>query len=508
MKGKFFMLQLVGATFAVAMIGCNKSSFNELAPATSNDLMQAPVLNQAIGAKYISDNYIVVMKDDVSDVDSEVDQISRNFNVKAKYRYKHAIKGFAGVLPAAAIEALSHNPKVAYIEQDQEVHIVTTTESNPTWGLDRIDQQSLPLSNSYTYDKNGYGVDAYIIDCGILLTHNDFGGRAVTGVDEITINGNATDGNGHGTHVAGTVGGNAYGVAKGVRLIAVRVLDNSGSGSTSGVIAGIDWVTGNHTTNPAVANMSLGGGASTALDDAVRKSIADGVTYCIAAGNSTADAGSTSPARVTEAVTVGATDINDKFAYFSNYGSVVDISAPGVNITSDWNTSSTATNTISGTSMATPHVTGAAALYLAANPSATPAAVQDALKANGTANKITSLPGGTVNLLLYTGTASSTPPPAPLAPLAPTLSSPSNGSSNVSKTPNLIWYASSGASTYNVEVATDAGFSNKVYTYSGASTSTTVSPALSVRTTYYWRVSASNANGTSPWSTWSFRTGK
>lgn len=507
MKGKFFILRLIGVTFALAMIGCNKSSFNELTPAGSNDLMQAQNSNQA--AKLISDNYIVVMKVDVNDVDGEVDQISRNLNVKAKYRYKHAIKGFAGQLPPAAVEALSHNPKVAYIEQDQEVHLVTTQSNPPSWGLDRIDQRSLPLSNSYTYDVDGTGVDAYIIDCGILLNHSDFGGRAVTGIDEVTIGGAAIDGNGHGTHVAGTVGGNAYGVAKGVRLIAVRVLDNNGSGTTSGVIAGIDWVTNNHVSGqPAVANMSLGGGASAALDDAVRRSIADGVTYCIAAGNSSADASTASPARVTEAITVGATDINDKFAYFSNYGSVVDISAPGVNITSDWNTSSTATNTISGTSMATPHVTGAAALYLAANPSATPDAVQNAIKANGTSNKITSLPGGTVNLLLYTGTASSTPPPS-TAPAAPTLSSPLNGTNNVSRTPTLTWNASTGASSYNVEVATDAGFSKKVFTKSGlTSTSTNVSPALGVRTTYYWHVSATNTNGT-PWSsTWSFRTGR
>jgi subtilisin family serine protease len=512
MKRKSLRLRLIYAMFAVAMFGCNKSSLNELASNRPLDLSQAALVNNAVGADYINDNYIVVMKDDVSDVDTEVDDISRNYNVKAKFRYKHTIKGFAGALPAAAVEALRHNPKVAYIEQDQEVHLVATESNPPSWGLDRIDQQSLPLSSSYTYNTDGTGVDAYIIDCGILLSHTDFGGRAVTGIDEITPGGTATDGNGHGTHVAGTVGGSAYGVAKNVKLIAVRVLDNSGSGSTSGVIAGIDWVTGNHTTHPAVANMSLGGGVSTTLDDAVRRSIADGVTYCIAAGNSTADASTSSPARVTEAVTVGATDVNDGFAYFSNYGSIVDISAPGVNITSDWNTSTTATNTISGTSMATPHVTGVAALYLAANPTATPDAVQNAIKSSGTSGKITSLPSGTPNLLLYSLIGTTPPPsssPAP-APAAPTLSSPANGSSYVSRTPTYTWNASGSATKYSVQVATDAGFS-AIYDQAGniGTTSTRLTKTLGSRVTYYWRVNATNSSGTSAWSTsWSFRTTK
>ena len=498
-------LRLLTMSFALLMVGCNKNSLDNLTPNSPQNLTPAPLLDKAAGASYINDNYIVVFKDNVDDVDGETDQIGQKYNVKSHYRYKHTIKGFSGTLSAIAVEALRSDPRVAYIEQDQLVHFVTVQSNPPSWGLDRIDQRPLPLSYSYTYNQTGTGVDAYIIDCGILLSHTDFGGRAVTGVDEITPGGLALDGNGHGTHVAGTVGGASYGVAKGVKLIAVRVLDNSGSGTTSGVIAGIDWVTNDHTTHPAVANMSLGGGASTSLDDAVRRSIVDGVIYCIAAGNSSADASRYSPARVTEAVTVGATDINDGFAYFSNYGSVVDISAPGVDITSDWNTSNTATNTISGTSMATPHVAGAAALYLEANPAATPAAVQSALKSNGTPNTITSIPGGTVNLLLYSVVTTGPPPPAPAAPV---LSLPTDASTGISTNPTLSWQTSAGAVSYGVQVSTVSDFGTTVFSQTGITSTSTGVTGLAGNTTYYWRVNATNTGGNSQWSlTYSFTTG-
>ena len=504
MKSLSLQLKIIGMMAIISMVGCTKKSLQEDRLIVPQFSTKAPLLNQTIGSKFIDNKYIVVFKDDVGNVDGEVDQISQNLNINAKYRYKHAIKGFAGTLPLAVVDALRNDPRVAYIEQDQEMHFVTTQTNPPSWGLDRIDQRSLPLDASYTYNQTGSGVDAYIIDCGILLTHTDFGGRAVTGIDEITPGGTATDGNGHGTHVAGTVGGTSYGVAKGVKLIAVRVLDNSGSGTTSGVVAGVDWVTGNHTTNPAVANMSLGGGVSTALDDAVRRSITDGVTYCIAAGNSSADASTASPARVTEAITVGATDINDGFAYFSNFGSVVDISAPGVNITSDWIPSNTSTNTISGTSMATPHVAGAAALYLQANPTATPAQVQSALKSNGTSNVITGIPSGTVNLLLYSIIVTGPPPPPPSAP---TLSTPLNGATGVSTNPSLSWNASTGAASYGVQVSSDPGFTTLVYNQIGITTTSTNVTGLAGSTVYYWRVNATNTGGTSSWSgTFSFTT--
>jgi len=274
------------------------------------------------------------------------------------------------------------------------------TQTNPPWGLDRIGQRDLPLNQTYSYTTNGTGVNAYIIDTGIRRTHTQFGGRAFVGFDAIGDGQNTNDCNGHGTHVSGTVGGSTYGVAKNVRLFAVRVLSCSGSGSNAGVIAGVNWVTNNR-IRPAVANMSLGGGASTALDTAVRNSIAAGVTYAIAAGNSNTNAANSSPARVTQAITVGASTRTDARSSFSNFGSVVDIFAPGSSITSAWRTSDTATNTISGTSMATPHVAGMAARVLQNNTGASPATVRDELVAQATLNHLSGIPTGTANRLLF-----------------------------------------------------------------------------------------------------------
>jgi subtilisin family serine protease len=283
-----------------------------------------------------------------------------------------------------------------------------TTQAGATWGLDRIDQRSRPTDGLFHYTNTGVGVTAYIIDTGIRYSHSEFGGRATPGYDAVTAGGDAADCNGHGTHVSGTVGGATYGVAKDVRLVAVRVLNCSGSGTTAQVVAGIDWVTGDHQAGqPAVANMSLGGSASTALDTAVRNSIADGVAYSIAAGNGVLglfaqNACNTSPARVTEAMTVSATDSADKKPSWANIGTCVDWFAPGVGITSSWYTSDTATNTISGTSMATPHTTGVAALYLQGSPAATPAEVQEALRAATTKGVVVSPGSGSPNALLFT----------------------------------------------------------------------------------------------------------
>lgn len=385
------------------------SCSNELDELTTNDstikldnstnIVQSGMTNFQ-NAKAIPNTYIVVFKENlVSDVELESDKINREHGGNKLFTYTQAIKGFAiSNLSDKAIEAIKRNPKVSYVEQDQEVFAIGTQTSVLSWGIDRIDQTSLPLSSTYTYPNTGAGVKAYIIDTGIKLDHKDFGGRAIKGID--VINKTFIDGNGHGTHVSGTVGGSTYGVAKGITLVAVRVLNNQGSGTTSGVIAGVDWVTKDHTNGLAVANMSLGGGISTTLDAAVKKAIADGVVFCVAAGNSTADASTSSPARVAEAITVAASDRNDAFAYYSNFGTLVDIIAPGSAITSDWSTSTTATNTISGTSMATPHVTGAAALYLVKNPSATPVAVQSALKTAAISGKISAVPAGTTNALL------------------------------------------------------------------------------------------------------------
>ncbi|MFD7812698.1 S8 family peptidase [Streptomyces sp. NPDC059785] len=311
-----------------------------------------------------------------------------------------ALNGYTAELSAAEARRLAADPAVAFVEQNQTVHLTDTTQSSAPWGLDRIDQSALPLSGTYTYpDTAGSGVTAYVIDTGVRITHSQISGRASNGYDAVDGDTTAQDGNGHGTHVATTIAGSTYGVAKKADIVAVRVLDNNGSGTTAGVIAGIDWVTANH-TSPAVANLSLGGSASTSLDTAVSNSIASGVTYAVAAGNSGANASSYSPARVAAAITVGATSSTDAKASWSNYGSSLDLFAPGVSIVAGYNTSDTATATLSGTSMASPHVAGAAAVYLAGHTSATPAQVSTALVNGATSGVVTSAGTGSPNKLL------------------------------------------------------------------------------------------------------------
>jgi len=313
--------------------------------------------------------------------------------------YGHAINGFSAQLTEEEARQLSEDPRVSFVEEDSVMEAIVT-QTSPPWGLDRIDERTLPLSGSYTYATTGAGVNVYVIDTGIRRSHTQFGGRAVIGFDAINDGRNTSDCNGHGTHVAGTIGASTYGVAKGVRLFAVRVLGCNGSGSTSGVIAGVDWVT-SHRVPPAVANMSLGGGASTALDTAVRNSIAAGVTYAVAAGNASTNASGQSPARVGEAITVGATTQRDARSSFSNFGSVVDIFAPGSSILSSWHTSNTATATLSGTSMASPHVAGVAARYLESTTGASPAQVRNQIVNNATTNGLSGVPAGTANRLLF-----------------------------------------------------------------------------------------------------------
>ena len=361
--------------------------------------------------KPIAGQYIVVLKEDAAArVSNGLIRPQRASDVAARmanshrfqiaHTYEHALRGFVARADDAALAKLLADPGVAYVEEDGVVSI-DATQSNATWGLDRVDQRTLPLNRTYVYNRTAAGVHAYIIDTGVLGTHSQFSGRMGNGYTAINDGRGTNDCNGHGTHVAGTVGGSTWGVAKGVTIHPVRVLGCTGSGSTSGVIAGMDWVANNRIT-PAVANMSLGGGFSQASNDAVQRMINRGVTVVVAAGNNNANACNYSPASAPNAITVGSTTNTDARSSFSNFGTCLDIFAPGSSITSAWYTSTTATNTISGTSMASPHVAGAAALYLAINPSATPATVRNAIVNASTTGRVTNPGSGSANRLLYT----------------------------------------------------------------------------------------------------------
>jgi subtilisin family serine protease len=464
--------------------------------------MTAPPV--AAAAPDVKDRYVVVLAPDADEAVAErVKDKAKSNGGSVEHAYRTAIKGFSAKLNKKALDAVRADPSVAFVEADQ-VFTIDTTQTGATWGLDRIDQRPLPLNGTYTYTPTGQGVTAYIIDTGVRTTHTQFGGRAVSGFDAVD-GGAADDCNGHGTHVAGTVGGATYGVAKAVRIVAVRVLDCSGSGTTAGVVAGIDYVTSTHQAGqPATANMSLGGGVSTALDQAVRNSIADGVTYALAGGNDNANACNTSPARVTEAITVGATTSTDARASYSNYGTCLDVFAPGSSITSSWSTSDTATNTISGTSMATPHVTGVAALALQGTPAASPAQIRDTIANSATTGVVTNPGSGSPNRLLYAllGAPAPPPPPPPPPPSCGTtsFSGTLSGTGDADLQPNGTYYQSTTSGEHKGCLKGPAGVDFDLYLYRwNGSSWTVVASALGTTATetityqgtpgyYYWRI--------------------
>ncbi|WP_329388454.1 S8 family peptidase [Streptomyces sp. NBC_01351] len=350
-----------------------------------------------LGAPGAVDGSFVV----ILDASANKEGLAKKYGGKLERSYGSEVNGFsASGLTEKEAKQLAADPAVGTVVQNKRFSINETQEKPPSWGLDRIDQAGTAGDQKYTYPANGgEGVTAYVIDTGVRVSHKDFGGRAAHGFDAVDNDDTADDGNGHGTHVAGTIAGTSHGVAKKAKVVAVRVLDDNGSGTTEQVVAGIDWVTKNH-SGPSVANMSLGGGADEALDAAVKRAIASGVSFAVAAGNESSDAGQGSPSRVADALTVASSTKGDQQSEFSNFGSVVDLYAPGSDITSTWNDSDTGVKTISGTSMAAPHVAGAAALYLAANPSATPADTAAALTGAATTGAIKNPSTGTANKLL------------------------------------------------------------------------------------------------------------
>lgn len=464
-------------------------------------------------ANAIPNRYIVVLEDPAAGPNGALSkapeiaaEMSRANGGTVKHVYTHALNGFAVEMSEDAALALANtDPRVKYIQEDAEV-FATQVQSDPPWGLDRIDQRDRPLDNTFNYTPTGAGVNAYVLDTGIRPTHVDFGGRASIVLDVIGDGQEGVDCHGHGTHVAGSIGGSTYGVAKDVSLYVLRVLGCSGSGSIAGVIEAVDWVTANH-VKPAVANMSLGAqGSFPAMEEAIQNSIAAGVTYVLAAGNNNMNACNFSPARVQEAITVGATTSFDSRSSFSNWGTCVDIFAPGSSIQSAWWTSDTATNTISGTSMASPHVAGVAALYLQDNPDASSDAVTTAILETSTTGRLSGIGTGSPNKLLYsplTGGGGGGDPCTACEPYSGFLS----GTGDAQIQPNGDYYQSTSSGYHNAWLRgpADADFDLYLFWWNGSQWVTVASSEgatseeqisfSGIPGYYYWRIYSYSGSG-------------